>query len=236
MDFYFVAKCADFKALNTSHVTCEWASRRHETTTSPHKLLQECYTTGQVFLIFSVNESKGWQGVAKLTTAPDEFPDKDGWHRFKLKWELTFPDNHRNGLPFNVTADLAVHKDESEILLNKCRNYTQIPAELATKLIDKMKACLQDIVVPPKPPKPALFSVEESEKSQFELLWSKLNQVVETKGRILMACPFGSQRYNLANENSDMDMFVVYMASTRAHLSLTTPPLTMKVCHTCVQF
>ena len=44
-----------------------------------------------------------------------------------------------------------------------------------------------------------------------------------------MTCPFGSQRYNLANENSDMDMFVIYMASTRSHLSLTAPPMTIKV-------
>lgn len=112
MDFYFVAKCVDFQALNSSHVTCEWASRRYETTTSPHKLLQDCYSTGKVFLIFSVNESKGWQGVAKLITAPTELPDKDGWHKFKLKWKLTFPDNHRNGLPFSETADMVVHKDD----------------------------------------------------------------------------------------------------------------------------
>jgi len=122
------------------------------------------------------------------------------------------------------------------MFLNKCRNYTQLPEDLATKLIGKMKSYHQSIVVAPKPPKPALFSVEESEKPQFESLWSKLNQVVETKGKILMTCPFGSQRYNLANESSDMDMFVVYMASTRDHLSLTTPPLTIKVCVYCINY
>ena len=230
MNFYFVAKCVDFQALNTSHITCEWGSRRYETTTSPHKILLDCHSTGQVYLIFSVNESKGWQGVAKITTAPAEVPDKDGWHKFKLHWDLKFPDNHRNGLPFSETADMCLSKGDETVLLNKCRNYTQIPLPLAAKLIDKMKAYYQSILqTTAKPSKPALFSLEDSEKSQFKLLWEKLNEVVKTKGRILMTCPFGSQRYNLANENSDMDMFVIYMASTRSHLSLTAPPMTIKV-------
>ena len=240
MDFYFVAKCVDFQALNTSHVTCEWASRRYETTTSPHKILQDCYSAGQVYLIFSVNESKGWQGVAKMATAPAEISDEDGWHRFKLQWDLFFPDSHRNGLPFSETADMYLGKGDKTLLLNKCRNYTQIPSPLAVTLIDKMKAHHQSISLTAthKPSKPALFSLQENEKSQFKLLWEKLNEVVKTKGRILMTCPFGSQRYNLANENSDMDMFVVYMASTRSHLSLTPPPMTIKVwyydkCHNC---
>ena len=30
-------------------------------------------------LLFSVNESKGWQGVAKMATAPADLPDKDAW-------------------------------------------------------------------------------------------------------------------------------------------------------------
>ena len=230
MNFYFIAKCIDFQALNTSHVTCEWGSRRYETTTSPHKILQDCYSAGQVYLIFSVNESKGWQGVAKMATAPAEMPDKDGWHKFKLQWDLKFPDNHRNGLPFSETVDMYISKGDETVLLNKCRNYTQIPSSLATKLIDKMKAHYQNIqLTATKPSKPALFSLEDGEKSQFKLLWEKLNEVVKTKGRILMTCPFGSQRYNLAIKNSDMDMFVVYMASTRSHLSLTAPPMTIKV-------
>ena len=77
MNSYFIAKCVDFQALNTSHVMCEWSSRRYETTTSRHKILQDCYSAGQVHLIFSVNESKGWQGVAKMATAPAEVPDQD---------------------------------------------------------------------------------------------------------------------------------------------------------------
>ena len=230
MDFYFVAKCVDFQALNTGHVTCEWASRRYETTTSPHKILQDCYSTGQVYLIFSVNESKGWQGVAKMTTVPAEMPDEEGWYGFKLQWDLFFPDNHRNSLLFSETADMYLSKGEEALLLNKCRNYTQIPSPLAVKLIDKRKTHYQNILLTTlKPSKPVLFSLEENEKSQFKLLWEKLNEVVKTKGRILMTCPFGSQRYNLANENSDMDMFVIYMASTRSHLSLTAPPMTIKV-------
>ena len=116
------------------------------------------------------------------------------------------------------------------LFLNKCRNYSQIPSPLAVQLIDKMKAHYQSTVATAiKPYKPALFSLEANEKSQFKLLWEKLNKVVKTKGRILMTCPFGSQRYNLANENSDMDMFVIYMTSTRSHLSLTAPPMTIKV-------
>ena len=121
-------------------------------------------------------------------------------------------------------------KGEETVLLNRCRNYAQIPTHLAVKLIDKMKAHYQSVLLTTtKPTKPALFCLEQSEKSQFKLLWEKLNEAVKTKGRILMTCPFGSQRYNLANENSDMDMFVVYMASTRSHLSLMAPPLTIKV-------
>ena len=220
MDVYFVAKCVDFQALNTSHVTCEWASRRYETTASPHKILQDCYSTGQVYLIFSVNESKGWQGVAKMATAPAEMPDEEGWHRFKLDWDLFFPDYHRNGLPFSETADMYLSKGDKALLLNKCRNYTQIPSLLAVKLIDKMKVHYQNILLTTlKASKPVLFSLEENKKSRFKLLWEKLNEVVKTKGRILMTCPFGSQRYNLANENSDMDMFVIYMASILGHTS-----------------
>ena len=113
-----------------------------------------------------------------MATAPAEMPDEEGWHRFKLEWDLFFPDNHRNGLPFTETADMYLSKGDEALLLNKCRNYTQIPSLLAVKLIDKMKAHHQNILLTTlKPSKPVLFSLEENEKSQFKLLWEKLNEV-----------------------------------------------------------
>lgn len=65
------------------------------------------------------------------------------------------------------------------------------------------------------------------------VLWEKvlaaiLSKVTSTMGRVLLACPFGSQRYNCHTDDSDLDMFVVYQSPTKSLLGFNPPQSTIK--------
>ncbi|VDI12629.1 Hypothetical predicted protein [Mytilus galloprovincialis] len=69
-----------------------------------------------------------------------------------------------------------------------------------------------------------------SSTENFTENWSQLVKKVENElGTVLLACPFGSQRYNLDTKKSDMDMFVIYQADTKSLLGFDKqPPQTVK--------
>ena len=77
---------------------------------------------------------------------------------------------------------------------------------------------------------PIFFKLSDTDSSDLSsaVLWERLTTHVKDYGRIMLACPFGSHRYNLHGENSDLDMFVVYIGDTEKCLSFHPPPLTIK--------
>ena len=74
------------------------------------------------------------------------------------------------------------------------------------------------------------FKLSNTDSSNLSsaALWERLATHVRDYGRIMLACPFGSHRYNLHKEDSDLDMFVVYIGDTEKCLSFHPPPLTIK--------
>ena len=77
---------------------------------------------------------------------------------------------------------------------------------------------------------PIFFKLSNTDSSNLSsaALWERLATHVRDYGRIMLACPFGSHRYNLHKEDSDLDMFVVYIGDTEKCLSFHPPPLTIK--------
>ena len=77
---------------------------------------------------------------------------------------------------------------------------------------------------------PIFFKVSDQESSNtpWSSLWERLSSHVEDHGRIMLACSFGSHRYNLDTPTSDLDMFVVYIGDTKKCLSFHPPPTTIK--------
>jgi hypothetical protein len=92
----FVVKCFDFASIETSMKNQVWA-----TTPGPTKKLTNAFrSSDHVILIFSVNESRSFQGVALMESepTPDYMPEifkNDSSSavtyagNFKVKWVLT---------------------------------------------------------------------------------------------------------------------------------------------------
>ena len=76
---------------------------------------------------------------------------------------------------------------------------------------------------------PVFFKLTDTELAVSpDAIWQRLTTHVRDYGRIMLACPFGSHRYNLHTPSSDLDMFVVYIGDTEKCLSFHPPPLTIK--------
>ena len=76
---------------------------------------------------------------------------------------------------------------------------------------------------------PIFFKLSNTELGiSQDALWKRLTTHVRDYGKIMLACPFGSHRYNMHTPDSDLDMFVVYIGDTEKCLSFHPPPLTIK--------
>ena len=63
----------------------------------------------------------------------------------------------------------------------------------------------------------------------FQVWESTLSRVSTELGDVIFAGAFGSQRYNCHVASSDVDMFVVYQATTNRLLGFDPPKQTVKV-------
>ncbi|KAK3602619.1 hypothetical protein CHS0354_034203 [Potamilus streckersoni] len=158
---------------------------------------------------------------------------KKHWYYFPVRWEVNFINEFgEQCLPSKETENL-VAVDGTPI--NKARNWQEVSPDIGQKiclLIDhhykflndkrdlKLKQSLE------KNPDP--FYIVQSGEVE-EQMWKKVVDKVERElGRVHLACPFGSQRYNLHKAESDTDMFIVYQANTKDLLGFDPPKHTVK--------
>ncbi|XP_052064767.1 uncharacterized protein LOC127704668 [Mytilus californianus] len=161
--------------------------------------------------------------------------DLSPWFYFNLKWITEYSSQFgEQCLPFQKTANFYCI---DKMPLNKARNWHEIDKETGQELCKQMdehykklkmkqeeKVKLHESRLPPPFMRPARNT------ENFIENWSQLVKKVENElGTVLLACPFGSQRYNLDTEKSDMDMFVIYQADTKSLLGFDKqPPQTVK--------
>jgi predicted nucleotidyltransferase len=238
---YFVAKCNNFDSLRKGVETNSWAAPEHKKGPQPYEVLSAAFSTcGQVNILFSVNGSRGWQGHAVMKSLPTEptVEDRqkgDCWHRFQLEWKCLSQHYATVYLSYDQTEDMVNAMDYNNPV-NKARNWQEVPSECGEQLCLQLQALVQDdekkrkrnaeLVKQQMPP--PFLSLTDKEMLDTGCLWQRMNEKVEQYGRIILACSFGSQRYNLHNADSDLDMYVVYMADTRKLLSFNPPPQTIK--------
>lgn len=243
---YFVAKCNNFDSLRKGVEGNEWAAPEHKNDPQPHALLSEAFSTcSQVHILFSVNGSRGWQGHAVMKTLPiapssEDREKGDCWHRFKIEWLCLSKHYATVCLPFTQTEDL-VNTLDFDNPVTRARNWQEMTSECGDELCLRLQTFIledkqkrnRDAEIAKQQAPPPFLSLTESEMLDTGRLWQRMNEKVEQYGEVLLACAFGSQRYNLHTADSDLDMYVVYMADTRKLLSFSPPPQTIKV-HTTV--
>ncbi|XP_061177883.1 uncharacterized protein LOC133186659 [Saccostrea echinata] len=153
------------------------------------------------------------------------------WHYFKVKWMTHYTDHFgEQCLSSKLTEDIFVDNAP----LNQSRNWQEIPQEVGSKLCslidsfygelkEKRDQKLQRELERIPPP------FYNSEEISSEETWRTIvNKVEKDLGKVILACPFGSQRYNLSTPESDTDMFIVYQAKTRDVLGFQPPKQTIK--------
>ena len=156
------------------------------------------------------------------------------WHRFSIFWEKLFLEEHgEQCLPFSCTRHFTCIDG---IPLNKARNFQEVDVETGLAvctLINEELCRLTEVRArrhearESRLPRPFL-EVEHS-GGDWQQLWAPVLKRVSELGELVLACAFGSQRYNLHTEHSDMDMFIVYQAPTTKLLGFQPPALTIKV-------
>ena len=136
---------------------------------------------------------------------------------------------------FQETEHLCCDDDVTSV--NKARNYQKLSSETGKKICDLIEAKHKQLLGEQEIKRqrdrerlpPPFFEFNPNTVHDHDALWSELLAQVEAKlGMVILACPFGSQRYNCQTENSDVDMFVVYQAPTSKFLGFALPPMTIK--------
>lgn len=122
------------------------------------------------------------------------------WYYFKVKWLVNFAiEFGEQCLSSKLTEDMLV----DNVPLNKSRNWQRVPFEIGQKLcslIDTSHAQLKDRQEQKRKQEleripPPFYNAEENICS--EETWKTIvNKVEKDLGKIILACPFGSQRYN----------------------------------------
>ncbi|XP_067655275.1 uncharacterized protein [Haliotis asinina] len=245
---YFIAKCANITALKKCSASGIWACRDRTTSQEqPRTILSQCLQEGRVVLIFSVNNCHGWHGYCEMIDRPGDYDpdDKDEkgqvdgesgetiqWHYFRVVWKCLF---------VSEFSEQCVSFKETEFLLpdgtsvNKSRNWQEVSARIGEKMCSLIEKLYSDLTLKRKQkddekiarlPPPFL---ESDDNESVKNYWASVVEKVERElGRVHLACPFGSQRYNLDGPESDIDVFIVYQADTTSILGFNPPKQTIK--------
>ncbi|KAH3894223.1 uncharacterized protein LOC127862472 [Dreissena polymorpha] len=154
------------------------------------------------------------------------------WHYFNVKWIVNFVDFGEQCLQSKLTEDLFCYEKEQKVSVNKCRNWQELDTVTGKLLCDRIDEKKKELIrlgrikeeqrldSVPKP-----FFQEDSVTETWTCIVSKVQSEL---GTVLLACPFGSQRYNLQRPESDLDMFIVYQARTADILGFHPPKQTIK--------
>lgn len=164
-----------------------------EMTSLPMKEAEQSLVNSQT------DEVKTADSQNMTTTSSQQYNE---WHYFQLKWILHFLDFGEQCLSSKVTEDLMCVENEKQIPVNKCRNWQQVDSKcgeiicslmkdfyntLRMKQLDKEKEAKENI---PKP-----FYEDKETMSVMETWHSIVQKVERDLGKVILACPFGSQRY-----------------------------------------
>ncbi|XP_005105256.1 uncharacterized protein LOC101860115 [Aplysia californica] len=167
--------------------------------------------------------------------------DASPWHRFPVTWKVHLQDMSKLAcLSSEKTKHLQL-PDGSPV--NKARNWQQISEDTGGQLCSLINEYREGLLQKKREMDLAkemqcevsFFKDEEhavDSKSQSSSEFGGWDVVIEKVqrelGKVHLACPFGSQRYNCNLPGSDNDIFLVYQAKTTDILGLDPPKQTIK--------
>ncbi|CAL1543502.1 unnamed protein product [Lymnaea stagnalis] len=164
------------------------------------------------------------------------FRDKNSWHHFNVRWLKHF-------LTFNKQACLKFEHTQHLLLpdgtpVNNSRNWQLVEERVGRELCELIDEHHQKLSIYKQLKEEEKlgrneesFFKEEAATLGTEVCggWTAVIRKVERDlGKVHLACPFGSQRYNCSLPESDNDVFIVYQAKTTQVLSLDPPRQTIK--------
>ncbi|KAK7481474.1 hypothetical protein BaRGS_00027236 [Batillaria attramentaria] len=159
------------------------------------------------------------------------------WHHFHIEWRTQFITEFGETCLTSVQTQNLLLPDGSP--LNKARNWQEVSPEVGhqvCRLLDdfyrslvEKRAKAEEERLAAQPPAFLRSEIDVGVPEGPEQYWRYVVQKVEGElGRVHLACPFGSQRYNLQQAGSDIDAFIIYQAHTKDILGFTPPRLTLK--------
>ncbi|XP_033751977.1 uncharacterized protein LOC117335843 isoform X2 [Pecten maximus] len=158
------------------------------------------------------------------------------WNYFDVKWITHFLNDFGERCLSSKATEGEEYRLTDNTPLNKARNWQEVPSGIGSNLcllIDKfyeeLKSKRQEKMKMAEENQPPPFFHSSDEVGLMNENWMKISEkITQELGSIIMACPFGSRRYNLHTPTSDMDMFLVYQARTRDILGFNPPKQTLK--------
>lgn len=135
--------------------------------------------------------------VPSLAAQPGKF------HYFDIDWKLNFLDFGEVCLSSKMTEELICFENFSNntISVNKCRNWQEVSAEVGEILCYKMQEMYDDLCKKRNEKRQnaechAEPFYKETKTLTVQETWMKIvSQVEKNLGKVILACPFGSQRY-----------------------------------------
>ena len=130
-----------------------------------------------------------------------ERTSSDEWQRFRVKWMKAYLDeNGEKCLPSSKTVSLSL-PDGTPI--NNARNFQKVSPEVGYEVcqmiddhLQELDECRKKKMAEQEARRPAAFFMADEKKEDRKVIWERLTKKVESMGTILLACAFGSQRYD----------------------------------------
>ncbi|KAL4225396.1 hypothetical protein ACF0H5_016086 [Mactra antiquata] len=158
------------------------------------------------------------------------------YYYFNIKWLVHFLDFGEQCLLSNQTEELYCSEPltGNNIQVNKCRNWQKLSCDTGKRLCEMMNCFHKELCLKREQKhlfkvQPQPFLKETADCMTVVETWKKIvHQVENDLGKVILACPFGSQRYNVDTINSDTDMFIIYQGKTKDLLGFNPPKQTVK--------
>jgi len=218
MTSYFIAKVNNFAALQKCIADGKWACKKRVIPPHPNEILKKSFQSGRVLIIYSVINNHGWHGIAEMKSLPSVRADtqEDGgegnhyenasdheWHYFDVEWLVNFLEFGEQCVSFALTEDITCCEHGNIISVNKSRNWQKIDSSAGQVIceliqnqfkwlcskqqekLEKQQEKLQD----------SFYKTNDTTISTVDM-WERIVGKVEAElGKVVLACPFGSQRY-----------------------------------------
>eukprot|EP01129_Flabellula_baltica_P007395 TRINITY_DN2874_c0_g1_i1.p1 TRINITY_DN2874_c0_g1~~TRINITY_DN2874_c0_g1_i1.p1 ORF type:complete len:579 (+),score=127.52 TRINITY_DN2874_c0_g1_i1:207-1943(+) len=226
---YFVIKCRNYESLLESLSNLIWSVPIKQNTQGyeqSYTVLNRAFSVGDVYLIVSVNNTRKYQGFAKMkgeiTVGETELFDKGMSDAFPVEWEMMFPNvENGDGCSFDAVEEL-MH--ENGVPVNKSRNCQELSSENGEMLVNIIKEEYEKYFLEKK----LLMEkkerdIEEKKKAASKVQvfndWKEEEKLVVDEnhlcnwfleklnsiGDLLFVSMYGSRRYNTSVPGSDVD-------------------------------